>query len=88
LNVTSEHPDGRSILIHRVDNPARWHARDDAWIRPSLTRLEPILLVPAQPLCVRYLLHMHAGPINPEIAAKLSQEFAKPKKFVGVNSTQ
>lgn len=63
--------------------PNRWHVREDGWMGVSLTRTAPRLLTRSEPLRLRYLLHVHSGPVDPSDANATLQQFAN-RPFVGV----
>ncbi len=66
--------------------PVSWHVRDDGWMGPSACRHGPILITRAEPLRLRYLLHAHAGAINPEKADALADAFANRPRYRVVRS--
>ncbi|RMG35162.1 MAG: hypothetical protein D6725_13080 [Planctomycetota bacterium] len=56
--------------------PNRWHVREDGWMGVSLTRTAPRVLTRREPLRLRYLLHVHSGPVDRDHAAALLDRFA------------
>ncbi len=56
--------------------PTRWHVREDGWMGASLCFDEPIVTTQAEPLMVRYRLHVHRGPVDPAQAAAVLGDFA------------
>jgi hypothetical protein len=56
--------------------PAKWHVREDGWMGASVCRDGPReLRASGEPLVLRYLLHAHAGPLDPKRAAAIAAEF-------------
>jgi hypothetical protein len=55
--------------------PSKWHIREDGWMGASVCRDAPITLTPSTPLQLRYLLHIHANPIDHDIAKALQKTF-------------
>ncbi|MEM7386471.1 MAG: PmoA family protein [Verrucomicrobiota bacterium] len=72
---------GQGITLHdhpkNPGYPAHWHVREDGWMGPSLTRLEKRVLEPDAPIATRYLLHAHAGQVDPEKEKALQDRFAR-----------
>lgn len=61
-------------------HPARWHVRDDGWMGASACRDGGLITTREKPLCVRYLLYVHAGGPNPEkIADLMATWVAQPR---------
>jgi len=56
--------------------PTHWHVREDGWMGASFSMKEARTLEPDQPLRLRYLLHAHAGPVDPDRAGKVLDTFA------------
>ena len=44
--------------------PAKWHVREDGWMGASACRDEGLVSTRLKPLRLRYLLHIHEGPVN------------------------
>jgi hypothetical protein len=61
---------------YNPNHPARWHVREDGWMGPSFTRSEPFTIKRDRPLTVRYLLHLHGGPHDPEAAGARFERFS------------
>jgi hypothetical protein len=57
-------------------HPAKWHVRADGWMGASLCLDEGKVVSSEGPLRLRYLLHAHAGPVRPERARVLGEEFS------------
>ena len=62
-----DHPNNNSF-------PSKWHVRDDGWMGASICRDSAVMLTQS-PTVWRYLLHAHAGPVDPSAAAKIAQQF-------------
>ena len=76
--------EGVTLFDHPANpgHPAKWHVREDGWMGPSLCRDAPVTTSRAKPLVVRYLLHAHAGPIDPEQAEGIFRDFAARPGFI------
>lgn len=57
--------------------PTAWHVRDDGWMSPAFCLRDAYDLVRAQPLVLRYGLHIHARAVNPQAAEQQRQTFAE-----------
>jgi hypothetical protein len=55
--------------------PSKWHVREDGWMGASICRDRAVMLNRQDPNVWRYLLHVHAGPIDQDRAAQVEQEF-------------
>lgn len=83
-------PDGEAVregiaLFDHPSNPnhpAKWHVREDGWMGPSLCRDAPVTTSRATPLVVRYLLHAHEGPVDPQKAEGIFRDFAARPGFI------
>lgn len=64
-----DHPDNSGY-------PNHWHVRSDGWMVASPCMRKPIITTRDTPLVVRYLLHAHAGPLQPETARDIAANFA------------
>ncbi|MCA9052194.1 MAG: PmoA family protein [Planctomycetaceae bacterium] len=60
-----DHPDNPSY-------PVKWHVREDGWMGPSACRDSALITTREQPLRLRYLLHVHRGPIDAYRAAEVA----------------
>lgn len=69
-------------------HPAKWHVREDGWMGPSLCRDAAVTMTRGKPLVVRYLLHAHAGPIDPGRADGVAQDFTARPGFIIRKSTR
>ena len=56
--------------------PSKWHVREDGWMGASFCMEEGMKILSTQPLRLRYLLHAHAGPLDPVHARKIQADFA------------
>lgn len=68
--------------------PSKWHVREDGWMGASACRDAPLLTTRAEPLRLRYLLHIHSGPVNTEQAAEVAAEWRKRPRLEIVRSMQ
>jgi hypothetical protein len=73
------HREGVTYFDHPTNpgHPAGWHVREDGWMGASACMTEPRTTTQADPLTLRYLLHAHAGPLDPARAADVFAEFGK-----------
>ena len=62
--------------------PLAWHVREDGWMGASHNRHTSTVVRAESPLRVRFLLHAHAGPCDPERAGELMKAFAARSAFV------
>jgi hypothetical protein len=58
-------------------HPTHWHVRQDGWMGASVGMHQAIVTTRDKPLVLRYLLHVHNGPVDPERVAPIGEEFAK-----------
>jgi hypothetical protein len=56
--------------------PTHWHVREDGWTGAAACLAQPLETSRMQPLMLRYLLHAHAGALDPEAAARTADHFA------------
>lgn len=56
--------------------PTGWHVRDDGWLCASPCMKGAITTTKTTPLTLRYLLHIHSGPVQPERANALHTTFS------------
>ena len=75
--------DGITYMSHvqNAEGPCRWHVREDGWMGASACFDEPIITRKAKPLRLRYLLHLHRGPIDHSKANALSKQFDDQPMF-------
>lgn len=67
--------------------PTRWHVREDGWMGASLTMNGPLILHRGEPLVLRYLLHAHGGPVEPDRATSIAAQFASSPRLMVLRST-
>ncbi len=63
-------------------HPTRWHVREDGWMGASVCFDGPLTTTRTEPLRLRYLLHVHAGPVDPDRAGQLAVQFAHRPPWV------
>lgn len=68
--------------------PNSWHVRDDGWMGCSPGMHRPLIATRDEPLVLRYLLHIHRGPIDAGRAAAVAEEFASFPSYRIIKSTQ
>jgi hypothetical protein len=61
--------------------PTFWHVREDGWMGASFGMESAYTILKDNPLVLRYLLHAHSGPYDPEKAARISEEFSNRPGF-------
>jgi hypothetical protein len=69
-------------------HPTPWHVRDDGWMGASFCQREPWTIEKAKPLVLRYLLHAHAGEVDPDKATHIAEDFAKRPDFIVEKATK
>ncbi len=62
--------------------PSAWHVRADGWMCSSPCFEKDLIIKKDESLQFRWLLHAHAGGINPARANSLSADFAKRPQFL------
>lgn len=65
-----DHPDNPRF-------PSYWHVREDGWMGASVCMKEPIETTRDEPLVLRWLLHAHRGPVDPQRAGEILEEFGE-----------
>ena len=70
------------------DYPVRWHVREDGWMGAAVCLGGPVETTRAAPLTLRYLLHAHAGPADPQRAEKIAADLAARPGFRVGKSTK
>lgn len=68
--------------------PTHWHVREDGWMGASVCMKAPVQTTRDNPLVLRYLLHAHVGPVDPDRAAQVAAEFANRPGLEVVKATQ
>jgi hypothetical protein len=61
--------------------PARWHVREDGWMGASFNRASSYEIRRDKPLVLRYLLHAHAGAVDPKTANDIGKNFNELRAF-------
>lgn len=69
-------------------HPAKWHVRDDGWMGASACRDQSLLIPRMGPLVLRYLLHVHRGPVDAQRANDLAAQFATWPGYRVVKATK
>lgn len=67
--------------------PTSWHVREDGWMGAAFCLNDGYTLRSEEPLTLRYLLHAHAGPYDPQAAEAVHQRFAALGAFRIAKST-
>ena len=67
-----DHPDNRNY-------PNHWHVRKDGWMGASVCMNGPVEITRQKPLTLRFLLHIHAGDIDPARAEQVAAIFQSRK---------
>ena len=73
---------------HNPGHPAKWHVREDGWMGASACRDNGLVTSQANPLRLRYLLHMHDGPLNRETAESVFVDWIKHPLLAVQKSTR
>lgn len=68
--------------------PAKWHVREDGWMGASACRDQGLVTSQLDPLRLRYLLHIHDGPLNPHAAEQIFQQWITRPMLSVQKSTQ
>lgn len=68
--------------------PTRWHVREDGWMGASVCQTGAISTSQQSPMRVRYLLHAHAGSINPQRAGEIAKGFLDSPPLMVAKSTK
>ena len=76
--VTPQAIEGITLMDHPANpnHPSFFHVRRDGWMGASLTLEAPRIIVPGQPLRLRYGLHVHIGVPSPKAVEARWEEFA------------
>ncbi|HUY87247.1 MAG TPA: PmoA family protein [Pirellulales bacterium] len=61
--------------------PSHWHVREDGWMGAAACFERPLETFREQPLVLRYLLHAHRGPLDPQRTGQLAAEFGASPGF-------
>lgn len=86
----SQVQEGLTLIDHPLNpgQPTGWHVRDDGWMCASPCMNAPQPTSADQPLLLRYLVFVHAGPADPDRANALHADFAKRPVFKLQKSTK
>lgn len=68
--------------------PSSWHVREDGWMSCSVCMHKSVTTTKAAPLRLRFLLHAHAGAIDPPRADRIAGQFAEWPRYETVRSTK
>lgn len=68
--------------------PVAWHVRDDGWMGAALCLSGPVTIECERPLHLSYLLHVHAGSVDPAIANRVREEWAAQPTLKVIKSMQ
>jgi hypothetical protein len=68
--------------------PSAWHVREDGWMCASPCMQKAIVTSRERPLKLRYLLHAHAGSLNPARANEIADKFNKSPEYIVRKSMQ
>jgi len=87
-NARAEEAEGITYFDHPQNGsfPAHWHVRDDGWMGASVCFAGSVSTTQEQPLRLRYLLHVHNGPVDPERAAAIAHEWTQRPGYQVVKS--
>lgn len=69
-------------------HPTHWHVREDGWMGASVGMKSTLLATRQKPLLLRYLLHIHRGPVDKTRADDLARVFADHPGYVVEKSTK
>lgn len=87
----SDAREGITYLNHPANpgapgHPPKWHVREDGWMGASVCRDDGLVVTRAEPLVLRYLLHVHAGAVDAGRVGEVSRAFAASPGFVTARS--
>ncbi|QDU98553.1 DUF6807 domain-containing protein [Lignipirellula cremea] len=85
----TEQTEGITCFDHPANpgNPTGWHVRADGWMGASPCMHQPLTTTIAAPLQLRYLLHAHAGPLDPDKARSIAAQFTASPGFQVTKAT-
>jgi hypothetical protein len=92
VDYSGEQPGGYREGVTFFDHPTNpghptaWHVREDGWMGAAACLGEARTTTQAAPLTLRYLLHAHAGPLDPARAADALAAFRDRPPFELVRS--
>lgn len=87
--LQEEVQEGIAYIDHaeNIGQPTGWHVRADGWMGAAPGMNRAINLQKESPLVLRYLLYVHAGPVDPEKNNRLYDEFSKSKALQARSSS-
>lgn len=59
------------------NSPVSWHVREDGWMGAGACLAGPLITRRDAPLLLRYLLHVHPGPVQPDQANHVWDRWSK-----------
>jgi hypothetical protein len=73
--------EGITLMDHPTNfsHPTPFHVRDDGWMGASPTLAAPKVIIPGEPLTLRYALYMHSGVPDLTTLQAEFETFAKTK---------
>lgn len=79
----SDAVEGISLFDHPINpgQPTAWHVREDGWMCASPTLRAPLLTTRSAPLVLRYLLLIHAGPVDRQRNDEILQQFSQRESW-------
>ncbi|MEK6236603.1 MAG: PmoA family protein [Planctomycetales bacterium] len=82
--VIADAVEGITYIDHPTNpgQPTRWHVREDGWMGASLCRDSEVTFTQENPLTVRYLLYVHAGPSRPLLANRVAADFSRTGPYL------
>lgn len=83
--------EGLTYVDHasNAGHPVAWHVREDGWMGAAPCLSTPRESRRAAPLRLRYLLHIHRGPVDARRAGELADQFdARPPFVVGKSNAK
>lgn len=87
--VSDDTTEGITYFDHpsNPNAPTHWHVREDGWMGASACFAEPLTTLKEKPLTLRYLLHAHAGKLDPTRAMQVEAQFNGQGPFKIAKST-
>lgn len=70
------------------NSPVSWHVREDGWMGAGACLNAPLVTRRDAPLMLRYLLHVHAGPVNIDDTNQQLKRWSKQPPFEITKSTR
>ncbi len=70
------------------DSPVSWHVREDGWMGAGACLNRSLVATKAEPLELRYLLHIHSGDVDQSQANERLNRWSKLPAFQVVKSTK